>query len=82
MSQSKTFALTVDPAVIAAKVAAMGGPKIDPTQATGTASADGITMAWDVTGGQIVVTIDKEPWYMPASAIWTHVEAVLGQPIA
>jgi hypothetical protein len=77
MSQAKTYALP-DPAATAAKVKAAGGPAVDPTQATGQASADGVTLGWSIRQGQILVTILSKPWMVPYGAIWSHVDAVLG----
>jgi hypothetical protein len=77
MSQAKTYALS-DPAAIAAKVKAAGGPALDPTQATGQASAEGVTLSWSIHQGQILVTIIQKPWIVPYSAVWSHVDAVLG----
>lgn len=77
MSQAKTYLMT-DPAAVAAKVKAAGGPALDPTQASGKASADGITIGWSIGGGQITVTILQKPWMIPYSAIWSHVATVLG----
>jgi hypothetical protein len=77
MSQAKTYALP-DPAAIAAKVKAAGGPAVDPTQSSGEASADGVTLGWSISQGQILVTIVRKPWMVPYSAIWSHVDAVLG----
>ncbi len=77
MSQAKTYKI-VDPAAIASKVKAAGGPALDPTQASGRASADGVTIGWSMDGGQIVVTILQKPWVVPYSAIWSHVDAMLG----
>jgi len=76
MSQAKTYALP-DPAAIAAKVKAVGGPALDPTQATGQASADGVTLSWNIRQGQILITILQKPWIVPYSAVWSHVDAVL-----
>jgi hypothetical protein len=77
MSQSRTYALS-DPAAVAAKVKAAGGPALDPTQATGQASADGVTIGWSISQGQILVTILSKPWVVPYSEIWSHVDAVMG----
>ncbi len=77
MSQAKTYSLS-DPAALAAKVKAAGGPALNLTQATGQASADGVTLGWSISQGQIVVTIVRKPWMVPYSAIWSHVDAVLG----
>jgi hypothetical protein len=77
MSQAKTYVLS-DPAAIAAKVKAAGGPALDPTEPTGQASADGVMLGWSINQGQILVTIIRKPWMMPYSAIWSHVDAVLG----
>ena len=77
MSQAKTYAL-LDPASVVAKVKAAGGPALDPTQATGEASAEGVTLSWSIRQGQILVTIVRKPWMIAYGAIWSHVDAVLG----
>jgi hypothetical protein len=69
----------VDPAAIAAKVKAAGGPALDPTQGSGQASADGVTLSWSISQGNILVTIIRKPWVIAYSAIWSHVDSVLGQ---
>jgi len=76
MSQAKTYPLA-DPAAIAAKVKAAGGPALDPLQATGQASADGVTLSWSISQGRILITIIRKPWMIAYSAIWSHVDAVL-----
>jgi hypothetical protein len=77
MSQAKTYPLS-DPASIAAKVKGAGGPEINPSQAAGQATADGVTLGWTISPGQILVTIIRKPWVIAYSAIWSHVDAVLG----
>lgn len=83
MSQSKTYSLT-DPASIAAKIKAAGGPVIDPTQPTGEASAEGVTLGWLIAGEipnqTITVTILSKPWIVPYNTVWTHIDSVLGEP--
>jgi hypothetical protein len=76
MSQARTYALS-DPAAIASKVKAVGGPAIDPTQSKGEASADGVTIGWNLSNGQILITIISKPWIVPYSTIWSHIETVL-----
>lgn len=68
----------LDSVAVAAKVKAAGGPAVDPTQATGEANADGVTLSWSILGGQILVTIVQKPWMIPYSTIWNRVDAVLG----
>jgi hypothetical protein len=77
MSQAKTYILG-DPAAIAAKVKAAGGPSLDPSQATGQASAEGVTLSWSIRQGQILVTITQKPWMITYGTIWSHVDAILG----
>jgi hypothetical protein len=77
MSQAKTYRL-LDPATIAAKVKAAGGPALDPTEAMGQASADGVTLSWSISQGKILITIIRKPWMIAYSAVWSHVDAVLG----
>lgn len=76
MSQAKTYSLT-DPAAIASKVKAAGGPALDPTQPKGVASADGVTLSWSISRGQILITILRKPWMIAYNAIWSHVDAIL-----
>lgn len=75
MSQARSYPIP-DPAAIAAKVKAAGGPAIDPTQATGQASADDVTIGWNIVAGQITITIVSKPWVVPYSAVWSHIDAV------
>jgi hypothetical protein len=70
---SKTYPLP-DPAALADKVAAAGGPKLDPTQPTGEASADGVTIGWNIAGGEITVAVLSKPFYISLSTIWSHVD--------
>ncbi|MGA7156010.1 MAG: hypothetical protein WBY53_04145 [Acidobacteriaceae bacterium] len=77
MSQAKTYAIS-DPAAVAAKVKAAGGPALDPTQAKGRASADGVTVGWSMCSGELTITILQKPWMVPYDAIWSHIDAVLG----
>jgi hypothetical protein len=77
VGQAKTYRLA-DPAAIAAKVKAAGGPALDPTQATGQATADGVTLSWSVNRGEVLITILRKPWMIAYSAIWSHVDAVFG----
>lgn len=75
MSQARTYPLS-DPAAIAARVKAAGGPAIDPSQTSGEASADGVTLSWSIHQDNILVTIIRKPWMIAYSAIWSHVDAV------
>jgi hypothetical protein len=68
-----------DPAAIAAKVKAAGGPPIDPTKATGKATADGVTIGWSTREGEIVITVIRKPWIASYSSIWSHIGSVLGE---
>jgi hypothetical protein len=79
MSQARTYPL-VDPAALAAKVKAAGGPAIDPTQPSGKATAEGVTVDWLIAKDQIMITIVNKPWIAPYAAIWSHIDAVLGSP--
>ena len=77
---SKTYPLPTDPAAIAAKVVASGGPPMDFTQPTGQASDSTplgeITLGWAIDGASVTVTIIKKPWTVPASTVWEHVDAL------
>lgn len=73
MSQAKTYLLT-DPAAVAAKIKAAGGPQLDPTQPTGQAAADGVTIGWSIANNMITITVISKPWVVPYSAIWSHID--------
>jgi hypothetical protein len=76
MADSKTYPLP-HPEQVAAKIKAAGGPAIDLSKPSGEASADGITLAWTMQPDAYVqVTIVKKPFYIPASTIWSHADAL------
>ena len=72
---SKVYPLP-DPAAIASKVVAAGGPQVDVTKPTGEASADGVTIGWNIAGGEITVAIISKPFYISLGTIWSHVDAL------
>jgi hypothetical protein len=76
MTQARTYPL-IDPAALAARVKAAGGPAIDPTQSSGKASADGVTIGWRIVKDQILITIVNKPWIATYAAIWSHVDDIL-----
>ena len=77
MANSKTYPLP-DPAALAAKIQAAGGPPIDPTQPTGSASDSTplgeVTLSWAINGATITVTITKKPFILSSGTIWEHVD--------
>jgi hypothetical protein len=75
MAQSRVYTLT-DPAAIAAKVLAAGGPVLDVSQSSGEATGKGIRLGWEVVGSQITVTLLDKPWAIPASLVWNKVDAL------
>jgi hypothetical protein len=77
MIQVRTYPL-VDPAAVAAKVKAAGGPAINPAQTSGTASADGVTIGWTTPEDHILITIVSKPWIASYGMIWSHIDAILG----
>lgn len=77
MSQARIYAL-INPVAIAAKIKAAGGPAVDPTQASGEASADGVTLSWSVVRDQVLITIVQKPWMIAYGVIWSHVDAIFG----
>jgi hypothetical protein len=77
MNQARVYTLS-DPAAIALKVRSAGGPAIDPAQPIGQASADGVTIGWDIANGQIAITVISKPWIVPYGTIWSHIDDVLG----
>lgn len=79
MSETRSYRIT-DPAAVAAKVKAAGGPAIDLTQPAGKATADGVTLGWTIGMGKILITIVSKPWIAQYSAIWSHIDSVLGSP--
>lgn len=78
---SRTYPLT-DPAALAAKIAAAGGPQIDPTQSTGRASSHSVTLAWSITPGTITIEIVAKPWVIPCGAVYEHLDALFGEASA
>ena len=71
--QTRSFAL-ISPAALAAKVKAAGGPQLDPTQPEGTASADGVTVAWKISPNRIDITVTEKPWIVSWDTVWAHVQ--------
>jgi hypothetical protein len=80
MSDTQTYIL-VDPTAIAAKIEAAGGPQLDPTKPTGTATADGVTLGWTIATGKITVTLLRKPWLLSDGVIWGHINKLLGDPL-
>lgn len=74
MGQSRTYTLPADETLseLAAKIRAADGPNIDPTQATGKATAYGVSVSWVVNAGKIILTIQSKPFLIPASIVWEH----------
>lgn len=79
---SKTYT-NVSAANVAAKIQAAGGPAMDLTQATGEASSHGVKLSWTVskqliTNGPVdaTVSIVSKPFFVPASTVWEHVDAL------
>lgn len=66
-----------DVPALAARIRAAGGPQIDPSETTGEAEADGVTLRWSVSGNQITVTIVHHPWIISESTIWSHIAKVM-----
>lgn len=80
MSQpSKDYPLS-NPAAVAQKVAAAGGPHIDVTQPAGQATAStalgDVTLSWVIADGSITITIVHKPWAVSAGTIFEHVDSL------
>lgn len=55
----------LDPAALAAKVLAAGGPKIDPTQTSGIIPPEhGVHMSYAIANGEIAISIQSKPFYV------------------
>lgn len=67
-----------DPAAAAAKIKAAGGPFIDPTQPTGTASTHGVNLAWAIADGKIDITPTHKPWYVTDDQIKSGLDKFFG----
>lgn len=80
MGESRSYQIS-DPAAIAAKVKAAGGPPIDLTQSSGRATANGVTLGWTMEPGQIEITILSKPWIVQNGMIWSRIEGALGRPL-
>ncbi len=75
VANCKSYSLS-NPQAVADKIAAAGGPVIDPFKPSGEASAHGVMISWVVVSGQIMVTIESKPWVMPYSLIWENIDHV------
>ncbi len=80
MAKSKTYIVN-DPAALAAKVKAAGGPAIDLAQPSGSASTDGVTLDWTITrmrgaqqGDVVTVSIAKKPDLLPWGLLWAKID--------
>jgi hypothetical protein len=59
-----------DPAALAAKVAAAGGPKFDATQLAGKLPPhDGVTLSYAIQSGSITFAVLEKPFLVPTSSI-------------
>jgi hypothetical protein len=71
---------TPDPAELAAKIKAAGGPPMDFTQPTGQASDSTplgeVTLGWIINGPSVTVTILKKPWTVPAGTVWEPLDSL------
>lgn len=72
---SKSYTVTDLPA-LAAKIEAAGGPRIDLAMPTGSASSHGVTLAWTIAGGSIVVSCLAKPFYVTCAEIEQHLDAL------
>ena len=73
MADSRTYPIP-DPAAVAAKVAAMGGPQLDPSKPVGTASGEGVTVGWSIANGQITICLLHKSMFIPESTVWSHID--------
>lgn len=85
MTQSRTYTLT-DPQAVVDKIAAVNGPKLDPTQPTGEVEAHGCKLAWSIAPetpnihATITVTVLDKPFYVSYGEIWNQLgELFAGQ---
>jgi hypothetical protein len=70
-----------DPAALAAKILAAGGPKIDPTQLTGTLPVEhGVHMNYDDENGKITITVLSKPFYVSDGEIKSSLDKFFGTP--
>lgn len=72
---SKTYPIP-NPAAVAEKIKAAGGPQLDITKPTGEASGDGVTLSWNISDGYVTVSIVKKPFYVPESTVWSHADTL------
>lgn len=66
---SKTYPLT-NPAALAARIAAAGGPVIDPSQPTGEIAAHGCKLGYAIANGSITVTLLHKPFGVPDGMVF------------
>jgi hypothetical protein len=82
---SKTYDVT-NASIVQDRITYLGGPQIDLNKHTGSASADGVTVSWFVnsvafvngkpTTANVKVNVEKRPWMIPESVIWSHIDAL------
>jgi hypothetical protein len=56
------------------KIAANGGPTLDPSQPTGKATTHGVTLGWDIQPTSIAITILGKPWFVSNDTIFGEVD--------
>ena len=77
MSFSKTYPLP-HPAETAARIAALGGPKLDPAQPSGTITEQGVELGYSIAGGEITLTLLHKPWAVPQAVIEGKLDSFFG----
>lgn len=80
--QSRTYPL-LNPQAVVDKIAAVNGPKLDPTQPTGEVEAHGCKLSWTIapatlgapgTSPSITVTIVDKPFYVSSGEVWSQLD--------
>jgi uncharacterized Fe-S cluster protein YjdI len=74
----KTYTITNRQAIID-KIESIGGPKIDVSQSTGIARADGVSLHWMLSGDTVTINIVSKPWLVSEARIWEHIDSVFLQ---
>ncbi len=70
---TKTYALP-NPAAVCARIAADGGPQIDPSQPAGAVVTHGCTLAWTIAAGEITIAVTHKPFYITEAQIFAQLD--------
>lgn len=67
-----------DPAALASKISALGGPALDPTKLTGEIVEHGVHLDYDDEAGEVTVTVKSKPFYISEDQIKSGLDKIFG----